>query len=173
MKFARFAKHSVLECSAGRCSADKQFDSTTYGCVCVCVSRTYYSYVSCTPSWLASAGSLEFVYSYCIRESICVRYNTTWWVSHASYWPPHCHLEAQIVLCTVLVLSTCTIESTVTIQLRNLHMKCAMCFVGFGRLDHQLSSYASLTDWPFVRKVHLVFGSNPSKDTLCTHAEAC
>jgi hypothetical protein len=134
--------------------------------VCVCPGPI--SYVSCTPSWLASAGSLEFVYSYCIRESICARYNTTWWVSHTSYWPPYCHLEAQILLCTVLVLSTCTVEPIVTIQLRNLHMKCAMCFVGFGRFDQQLSSYA---DWPFVRKVHLVFGSNPSKDPLCTNAE--
>jgi hypothetical protein len=71
--------------------------------VCVCVSRTYYSYVSCTPSWLASAGSLEFVFSCCIGESICARYNTTWWVSHTSYWPPYCHLEAQIELCTSYV----------------------------------------------------------------------
>lgn len=111
-------------------------------CVCVCVSRTYYSFVSCTPSWLASAGSLEFVYGYCMGESICARYNTTWWVSHTSYWPHYCHLEAQNELCTVL--SMCSIEPIVTIQLRNLHIKCPMCFVGFARFDQQLSSYASL-----------------------------
>jgi hypothetical protein len=67
----------------------------------------------------------------------------------------------------------CSIEPIVTVDLRNLHIKCAMCLVGFTRFDQQLYSYASLTDWPFARKVYLVFGSNPSKDPLCAHAEAC
>jgi hypothetical protein len=40
-----------------------------------------------------------------------------------------------------------SVQPIVTIELRNLHVKCAMCLVGFARFDQQLFSYGSLTDW--------------------------
>jgi Pyruvate/2-oxoacid:ferredoxin oxidoreductase delta subunit len=155
-------------------------------CVCVCPGSVTFTFHVRAPSWLVSTGFLEFVYSYCRGESICARYTTTWWVSHASYWPPCCHLEAQIELCTVL--SMCTVQPIVTIELRNLHVKCAMCLVGFARFDQQLYSYGSLTDWLlsvtctsyFVRipeRTHCVFTprhvSGRSSVYWCTSALSC